>query len=149
MPASGGCSNDRRHRFSSGKMGRKIDEDEVGHGPARLDRRAPPMRLEHDIVHVSKRPRNVRLVRKYVQTCPAQTPLGERGNQRGLVDALPRATLIRTPAGPSAFNTGRLTTPRVVEPPLAATTRKSESLASCSRSRWKRYAAPAPGWRSH
>ena len=86
MPASGGCSNDRRHRLSSGKMGRKIDEDEVGHGPARLDRRAPLMRLEHDIVHVPKRPRNVRLVRKYVQTCPAQTPLGERGNQRGLVD---------------------------------------------------------------
>ena len=85
MPASG-CSSDRRRQFSSGKMGRKIDEDEVNHGPACLDRRASPMRLEHDIVNVPKRRRNVGLVRKYVQTCPAQTPLGERGNQRGLVD---------------------------------------------------------------
>ena len=39
--SAGGRSNDRRHRFSSGKVGREIGEDEVGHGPARLDRRAP------------------------------------------------------------------------------------------------------------
>ena len=88
MPASGGCSNNRSHRLSSGKVGREIGDDEVGHGPAGLDRRTPPMRLEHDIVHAPKRFRNVRLVRKYVQACPAQTPLRERGNQRGLDDAL-------------------------------------------------------------
>lgn len=44
------------------------------------------MGLEHDIVHVPKRLRNVGLVRKYVQARPTQTPVGERGEQRGLVD---------------------------------------------------------------
>jgi len=83
---AGNCSNDRCHPFSSRKLGRKIGEDEVGHGPARLDRCARPMRLQHNIVHVTKRLRNVRLVRKYVEECPAQTPFGKRGNQRGLVD---------------------------------------------------------------
>ena len=30
-------SGNRRHRFSFGKVGREIGEDEAGHGPARLD----------------------------------------------------------------------------------------------------------------
>ena len=64
-PSAGGCSNDRRHRLASGKVGREIGKDEFGHGPARLDRSARPMRL-HDIVHVPKRLRNVGFVRKYV-----------------------------------------------------------------------------------
>ena len=121
---------DRRERPPRLEPRHQIVDHQLPHRRAGHVRRRSDVRQQHHIVHDPQRLRHVRLVFEHVEPRRQDRARLQRGDQRRLIAALPRATLIRTPSGPSAASTGASIRCLVPGPPGTTAISTSDAAAS-------------------